>query len=665
MARTRAQTGQKPQPSSEPKNQGKRTQGVRKSAARKRGRLQEQPITKRTGCNRPSRSATSQTSSQQNLSALVHNRGRKRQQSIEHTFERSPNPDPKRQRASCTPPAEAAFGGLLSRKREVDNTQENILPRAKRVQRAKGREHTLQEQAGSDQAEFQSHPTGQPLNRKVLEVSVECKGQKPLRVVADPLKDTSDEHSRKRRRTSLGQQEAASGDIEDWRDIIDYWRREGSWPKKYFEQDDYTRKDFEKESEEDTWLKEMERYDPTVRLLFAKKKASTSLSRKRSGSNSSTTPSQDTISARSMTPSDQKPREEKSAPYRNAQYPLLLQTKGSYMGKSPLGITAESRSLCKILLDSEQPAPKESLFDDDVFESVCDNVENKNEARVIQDISRLIVPSVEQYALHAKHLKHLTESVNEGWNNSIPLTGTRPQPDYSVGFRREAFTEDQLAKLSPFIGNFIAGDQSFFMATYYMYFPFLTCEVKCGAAALDIADRQNAHSMTLAVRAIVELFRAVKREEEVNRQILAFSISHDHRSVRIYGHYPVLEGKDTKYYRHAIRTFDFTELDGRDKWTAYRFTKNVYDIWMHDHFKNICSAIDQLPSDLDFDVPSLSEATGLSQDLGNLMQSDVGSASVPVEGDSQSSNAEQPADTPDTSFTRPEVAKRRKGQVKT
>ncbi|KAK4206103.1 hypothetical protein QBC37DRAFT_242996, partial [Rhypophila decipiens] len=110
------------------------------------------------------------------------------------------------------------------------------------------------------------------------------------------------------------------------------------------------------------------------------------------------------------------------------------------------------------------------------------------------------------------HLKHLVESVNEGWNNSIPFTSTRPQPDYSVGFRREAFTDDQLIKLSPFIGDFITGDQSLFMATYYMYFPFLTCEVKCGAAALDIADRQNAHSMTLAVRAIVELFRAVKRE---------------------------------------------------------------------------------------------------------------------------------------------------------
>jgi hypothetical protein len=167
--------------------------------------------------------------------------------------------------------------------------------------------------------------------------------------------------------------------------------------------------------------------------------------------------------------------------------------------------------------------------------------------------------------------------------------------------------------------------------------------------------------MTLAVRAIVELFRAVKREGEVDRQILAFSISHDHRLVRIYGHYPVIDGKDTKYYRHPIREFSFTELDGRDKWAAYRFTKNVYDTWMPTHFKNICSAVDQLPSNLDFDAPSLSEATGLSQDLGNMMQSNAGPASVPVEGDSQSSNAEQHAVTPDTSFSRPEVAKRRKG----
>lgn len=194
-------------------------------------------------------------------------------------------------------------------------------------------------------------------------------------------------------------------------------------------------------------------------------------------------------------------------------------------------------------------------------------------------------------------------------NNSIPLVGTRPQPDYSVGFKREAFTEEQREKLAPFIGDFITGDWSYFMATHYMYFPFLTCEVKCevmcGAAALDIADRKNAHSMTLAVRAVVELFRLVKREKEVNREILAFSVSHDHRSVRIYGHYAVIDGSKTSFYRHPIRAFDFTDLDGKEKWTTYKFTKSVYDTWIPTHFKRICSAINELPSKINFDVSPL------------------------------------------------------------
>jgi hypothetical protein len=93
-------------------------------------------------------------------------------------------------------------------------------------------------------------------------------------------------------------------------------------------------------------------------------------------------------------------------------------------------------------------------------------------------------------ALQNKTHKRLVESVNEAWDNSIPLTSTLPQPNYSVSFKRDAFTEDQLAKLSPLIGNLIAQDRSFFIATYSIYFPFLACEVDCrGSATLDIVDR--------------------------------------------------------------------------------------------------------------------------------------------------------------------------------
>ena len=333
------------------------------------------------------------------------------------------------------------------------------------------------------------------------------------------------------------------------------------------------------------------------------------------------------------------------------------------MYESEAGIATESKSLVSDLLGSDQTVPENSLFRDDLFKKICRRVGDGNEARVIRDITPLIVPSAEILAIYgAGDLDCLIETTNEGWNNSLPLTSTRPQPDYSVGFRRSAFSDDQLEKLSPFIGNFLAGDQSFFMATYLVYFPFLSCEVKCGIADLDTADRQNAHSMTLAVRGVFELFRLVGREEEVDRQILAFSISHDHQNVHIYGYYPVIQGKEARYYRHTIHTFDFTTLDGKDKWTAYRFTKSVYHTWMPSHFKRICSAIDELPSHLNFDVPVLSETglseTGLSQGLKSHHLSQA--YADPTGEPEQSGIASTREITPSTSFTRSGDAKRQR-----
>lgn len=341
------------------------------------------------------------------------------------------------------------------------------------------------------------------------------------------------------------------------------------------------------------------------------KKVPTSLRRKKSGS--------------SLTgPNDQKQRENKSAPYRNSRYPILLEAKGSYMHDFDVDdIPKIVKDLCRTLLETDQTVPQDSLFRDDLFGKVCQKIQDRNEAMIIQDITRLIVPSAQNLAIYgATHFKHLVESVNEGWIGSIPVEGPRPQSDYSVGFSRSSFTQEQLNRLDPLIGTVY--DTSFFVATYRMYFPFLTCEVKCGAEALDIADRQNAHSMTIATRAIVELYRAVKREKELHREILAFSISHDHSSVRIYGHYPVIDGNKTTFYRHTVHKFDFTALDGKDKWTTYKFTQNVYDVWMPTHLKRICSAIDQLPLGLNFEVSQeserqVTEASGLSQELDRLL----------------------------------------------
>ena len=55
---------------------------------------------------------------------------------------------------------------------------------------------------------------------------------------------------------------------------------------------------------------------------------------------------------------------------------------------------------------------------------------------------------------------------------------------------------------------------SLFISIYYIYFLFLIYKVKCSAVALNVIDRQNAYSITIAIRGIVKLFRLIKREKE-------------------------------------------------------------------------------------------------------------------------------------------------------
>ena len=373
--------------------------------------------------------------------------------------------------------------------------------------------------------------------------------------------------------------------------------------------------------------------------LLAKKKSTNSLRRKGSESNL-------------QTPSDQLPREAKSARYQSARYEVKLEEEGSYMRESNLGITDNSESVYLDLFKSKQAVPQDSLFRDDLFKNVCEKIQNRNEAMVIQDITRLIVPSAQNLAIYgATHLGHLYETVNEGWNNMNGFTWcARPQPDYSVGFGRSAFTDIQRKKLEPFVGSIESNLTSYFMATSNMYFPFLTCEVKCGAAALSVADRQNAHSMTLAVRGVVELYKLVERQKELHREILAYSVSHDHRSVRIYGHYASIDGDNTTFYRHPIHEFSFTAMNGKEKWTTYKFTKNLYDTWMPEHFKRICSAIDAIPPDINFEVSELPDSPQLGQDPQRSLDLE-GQSSQSSLTDSQSGFAGSQDATPTTSFT--------------
>ncbi|KAF2763011.1 hypothetical protein EJ05DRAFT_23383 [Pseudovirgaria hyperparasitica] len=372
-----------------------------------------------------------------------------------------------------------------------------------------------------------------------------------------------------------------------WRTLsdarVDYWRENGTWPNP---------------EQEET----MDRFQEPIKPALAKKKSSNSLRRKRSEASINA----ETI----LTPSssDQAPRELKSATYRYLRYESRLSERGSFMAKYK-NISVESRELCRKLLESPQTPPKHTLFDDDLFEETLELIKGRNETRIIRDIAQLIVPPAELLAMRgSKHLKILRETTNAGWNNAIPFYGPRPQPDYGLGFKRQAFTKEQLQKLQPFIGNDME-ECSYFAATDDMYFPFLTSEVKCGASALDIADRQNAHSQTVLSRGLFELFRLVGRAKELDNTISGFSYSHSDVDVRIWAHLIVTNGDDVKFYREPIAKFDIEKtIQADNRWIAWTVTMNILDLWVADHFRLICSAVDMLPAKLDFDVSELSDS---------------------------------------------------------
>ena len=116
---------------------------------------------------------------------------------------------------------------------------------------------------------------------------------------------------------------------------INHWIQEGSWPKKYFEQ------------------------EINMTLSLAQKNSSASLHCQ-------------ALNSSSVTPSQK--REDKSAPYKDPSYVNWLTDNGSFLIEYRQGITDEGKKECQILLEKEQAVPQDSLFRDDLFKETCDKL---------------------------------------------------------------------------------------------------------------------------------------------------------------------------------------------------------------------------------------------------------------------------------------------------
>lgn len=284
-------------------------------------------------------------------------------------------------------------------------------------------------------------------------------------------------------------------------------------------------------------------------------------------------------------------RDKKYSVYKDVNYPVVLETKGSFMRPSKAGIIDEDQALCDKLFTTSQPIPNDTLFDEH-FRVFHSNLLGRSEARICTDLHPRVMPSVGNLYICGSNneFEGLIEGHNDPWVKSIPFYGPRPQPDHTYGFKWFNFSEQQRRKL-----NIEPTIKSYYAAREDIYFPFLTGEVKCGKHGLELADRPNTHSMTIALRGFVDIYRRLNRSAEVHRRVLGFSISHDDGGVRIYAHYPEIDGAKTTYWRESLRIFNLGDDKGKERWKCYQFTLNVCKLFALPLLKRLKGLIDELP----------------------------------------------------------------------
>jgi hypothetical protein len=314
-------------------------------------------------------------------------------------------------------------------------------------------------------------------------------------------------------------------------------------------------------------------------------------------------------------------------------YENYLFTQGLDMNifKSRTLVSSDSKKTCEDLQNLTYEIISPTIYSSAEILQVFEFCRNRNEATISRDITPLIVPPIKALYLkdrarqdgarqdearqdgarqdEANPFEHLTDEVNTQWVESWILAGPRPKPDLAVGFLPAAFTLEENQKLISYTSV-----DNLTRSTDELSFPFLMCEVKCGNEGLDYADRQNMHSCSVAIKALLKLEQKADQYRENNKQfesllgkILVYSISHDQKNARLYGHFALIEGEKWTYYRHFINSFDIAYKE-RDLLILHNFARNVLTKHAPKLLERLQKAIAALPisSTLSFSAGTMS-----------------------------------------------------------
>jgi hypothetical protein len=294
------------------------------------------------------------------------------------------------------------------------------------------------------------------------------------------------------------------------------------------------------------------------------------------------------------------------------------------MNESVAGPIKEDIEFCEKLLSEKVKIPQNTIFDDKSGWNFQQILRRRSEVGLLVDLHPLLMPSVGKQFLEEKeipeHLRHVVDGYNDLWTNAEPICGPRPTPDHARGLDWTFFSQSQYRKL-----RINPNGPSPYTMRDDMWFPYLTAEVKCVLQDLEVAKRQNMHSMCIASRALVSLSQAAGQPEKLHRRILGFSISHDLERLSIYGYYPEINQGKVAYYRWTVAEFNNI---WENRWVCYSFVENLDRKFVPIHVNLLKELLERIPdpqelppgADHKIDPYSAESALNLQTSLQNTIE---------------------------------------------
>ncbi|KAK1808197.1 hypothetical protein LTR12_017447 [Friedmanniomyces endolithicus] len=278
-----------------------------------------------------------------------------------------------------------------------------------------------------------------------------------------------------------------------------------------------------------------------------------------------------------------------------------MEETGLIMADRQGAISDQCRELCKRILVATAAVPVSSYCRKKQLHKVLERLRYRNEARVVRDVTPLVVPSAELLHIGGNTgLQHAVEALNAQWDGIATLCGPMPKPAFVAGISPSAFTPEEKYRLKL---HHTATCPNYFPEN--MYYPFLICEVKSSDKPIQEAERQAMHSASIAANAIIELYRKNSKASELNRKILTLSNSHNSSTVKFYGHFAEIQSDRVTFFRHRMYEKNFAadladavvadpEDETSEWWRPYMITTGIYNHFFPQHLERIRTAVSEL-----------------------------------------------------------------------